>query len=184
MSMNKGINLKVTSDSLKAFCQEIAIGSANTNRKHAAFMALEAFISRHAGVDAQTQAYRTMQEIVQEFSTKTRAQLLTENANTLISALNQQEIQAISRIFSSVSRNGFKQIFTQAMEGATTTQFHAIKQWANDWCISAKEQAEQASGYPDAPDFRKIDIDLIEYTALSEINTLLMALKYGTDSNY
>lgn len=176
MGMKEEINLRITSDSLRVFCQEIAVGSANTNRKHAAFMALEAFISRHAGADAHTQAYRAMQDIVEEFSVDTRTQLLTENANTLASALNRQEIHEIARIFSSVSRNGFKQIFMKALEETTATQLHDTKQWVNDWCRSAKGQAEQASGYPDALDFRKIDIDLIEYTALTEINTLLMTL--------
>ncbi len=168
------INLKITSIELRKFCQEVAVGSANTNRKHAAFMALEAFISRHAGADAHTEPYRVIQDIVEEFSVTTREQLLVENANALASALNGQNIHSIAKTFSSVSRNGFQQIFTKATAEMTANQLDHIRQWIDEWCRTAKQQAEQASGYPDAMDFRNIDIDLIEYTALSEINTLLI----------
>jgi len=174
MDKSAEINLKITSTELRKFCQEVAIGSANTNRKHAAFMALEAFINRHAGADAHTDAYRSMQDIVEEFSATTREQLLVENASALSSALNGQEIHSIARTFSAVSRNGFQQIFIKATTEMTANQLAHIQQWVDKWCRSAKQQAEQASGYPDAMDFRNIDIDLIEYTALSEIKTLLM----------
>ncbi len=168
------INLKIASDDLQQFCQEVDVGSANTNRKHAAFMALEAFISRHAGADAHTQAYRDIQDIVKGFSVATRTQLLAENASTLASALNGQEIDSIARTFSSLSRNGFQQTLTRAIDGMTGSQQDRTRRWVATWCSVAKRQAEEASGYPDALDFRNIDIDLIEYTALSETNTLLM----------
>ncbi len=168
------INLKIASDDLQQFCQEVDVGSANTNRKHAAFMALEAFISRHAGADAHTQAYRDIQDIVKGFSVATRTQLLAENASTLASALNGQEIDSIARTFSSLSRNGFQQTLTRAIDEMTGPQQDSTRQWVATWCSVAKQQAEEASGYPDALDFRNIDIDLIEYTALSEINTMLI----------
>ncbi|MCP3671291.1 MAG: hypothetical protein GY814_12830 [Gammaproteobacteria bacterium] len=175
MSKITEINLKITSDNLRKFCQEVDVGSANTSRKHAAFMALEAFISRHAGTDAHTKAYCDIQGILEKFSVATRAQLLAENASTLASALNKQEIHLIARTFSSVSRNGFQQILTRAIDEMTGTQQNHIRQWIATWCSTAKQQAEEASGYPDTLDFRNTDIDLIEYTALSEINSLLMA---------
>ncbi len=174
MASNKEINLKITSDSLRKFCQEIAIGSSNTNRKHAAYMALEAFISRHAGADAHTQAYYAAQAIVEEFSTTTRAQLLAENASSLTSALANQKLAEVARVFSSVSRNGFNQIFLQALEDLSRNQLFSTKKWVADWCTSARQQAQQASGYPDAMNFHDTDIGLIEYTAMSEVNKLLV----------
>ena len=168
------IRLTITPESLKQFCQEVAIGSANTNRKHAAFMALEAFISRYAGADAHTTAYRAVQQVVEEYSAETRAQLLVENANSLTSALAKQQLARIAEIFSSVSRNGFRQILLQTFAEMSEEQLDETRQWVTSWCASAKGQAEQASGYPDALDFRRIDIELIEYTALSEIKTVLM----------
>lgn len=173
MAKSEELNLRITTESMRKFCREIALGSANTNRKHAAFMALEAFISRHAGSAAHTHAHHVIQEIVEEFSVETRTQLLAENASALASALNGQKIDVIATIFSSVSRNGFNQLTIKAIEGMTSAQSDDTRQWVDDWCTSAKEQAEQASGYPDALDFRTIDIDLLEYTALSEIKRVL-----------
>ena len=174
MVNNTEINLTITPDSLKLFCQEIASGSANTNRKHAAFMALEALISRFSGADAHTAAYRAVQQVLEEYSAETRSQLLAENANSMISALANRKLPEIAGIFSSVSRNGFNQILLQSVAGMSQEQLDDTRQWVTSWCASAKTQAEQASGYPDAMDFRNIDIELIEYTALSEIRKILM----------
>ncbi len=174
MAKDTEISLTITSDSLKQFCQEIAVGSANTNRKHAAFMALEAFISRFAGADGHTTAYHAIQEVVEEYSATTRAQLLVENASILQSALTNRELARIAELFSSVSRNGFRQTLLQAVAKMSEERLGETRQWVTSWCIAAKTQAEEASGYPDALDFRKIDIELIEYTALSEIKKILM----------
>ncbi len=173
MAKDTEINLKITSDGLERFCEEIAVGSANTQRKHAAFMALEAFITRHAGADAHTQAYNHILEIIERFSTSTRSSLLTENSVILKSALCKQKPTEIARIFVSVSRNGFNQILTQTINILMQEQLDDIRPWVADWCVSAKEKGQKASGYPDAMDFRKTDIDLLEYTAMSEINKLL-----------
>ena len=170
------INLRGTADSLRRFCQEVAIGPANTNRKHAAFMALEAFISRYAGADAHTKAYRSVQEIVEGFSSETRSQLLAENARSLGSALAKRELAVVARIFASVSRNGFRQLLLRTVSGMSAEQLADTRQWVTDWCTSAKSRAEQASGYPDALDFRNIDITLIEYTALTATKKILMDL--------
>ena len=170
------INLRVTPDSLRQFCREVAIGSANTSRKHATFMALEAFISRFAGADAHTTAYRSVQEIVGGFSAETRSQLLAENARSLRAFLAKREQAGIAGIFSPVSRNGFRQILLQAVADMTAEQLADTRQWVTAWCASAKSQAEQASGYPDALDFSRIGIELIEYAALSEIRKILTNL--------
>ena len=176
MANDAEINLKITSNGLTRFCQEIAVGSANTQRKHAAFMVLEAFITRHAGADAHTQSYQRIQQIIEGFATETRSLLLTENSHSLKTAILKRDTSTIARIFSSVSRNGFNQILTEGLKRLAVEQLEGIRQWVIDWCIYTKAKAQQASGYPDAMDFRNTDIDLLEYTAMSEINTLLKDL--------
>lgn len=172
MAKEAEINLKITADGLKVFCQEITRASSNTQRKLATLVALEGFISRHAGADAHTSAYNDIQEIITEFSNETRSQLLIENADNLKDALINRDTKEIARIFSSVSRSGFKDVLTESISRFQVGQLDTTANWIDDWCSTAKQKAEESSGYPDALDFRNTDVDLSEYTAMSEIRTL------------
>ena len=49
------------------------------------------------------------------------------------------------------------------------TQIYSIAEWVISWAGEAKQQAEKASGYPDALDFKKADIDIEQYQAMTDI---------------
>lgn len=70
----------------------------------------------------------------------------------------------------SLSRNGFYQILTDACQLMDSDKISAIAQWNIRWSEQAKQKAEQASGYPDALDFKKADINIEEYQTMSDIS--------------
>jgi len=174
MAKKPEINLRITPESITKYCHEIMQGSTNTGRKHAAITALEGFIARHAGADGYTPVYEQVQEIIRNSAAETRSRLLSENGAALAPALRQQNRSEIARVYGSVSRNGFEQVLLEAVQHLTEQDRQYIVEWVGDWCLSSETAARQASGYPDAMDFRKAGIEILEYTALSHINTLLL----------
>jgi len=45
--------------------------------------------------------------------------------------------------------------------------------WSSNWVKEAKQLAEEASGYPDAMDFKTAGISIDEFQAISDIDRVL-----------
>ncbi len=169
MTEDPRITLQVSGDSIEAFCREITRSSANTGRKHATLVALEGFIARHAGPDSHSPAYEKILARIRDYSGQTRSALLQEQTAALSPALQARRPAEIGRIHDSLSRNGFSQVLAAAWDGLPRQERDGVRRWVADWCRRAEQAAREASGYPDALNFRAAGIDLREYRAMKDI---------------
>lgn len=169
MTDDQEITLQVSRDGIETFCRDITRGSANTGRKHATLVALEGFIARHAGADRHSPAYEKILTSIRNFSEQTRSKLLQEQVEALLPALQGHLPAEIGRIHSSLSRNGFSQVLASVWDGLPRQARPAVTRWISDWCEQAERAAREASGYPDAMNFRAADIELREYRAMKDI---------------
>jgi hypothetical protein len=176
MSDRQGIDLHVTRDSIDDFCRQVVQSSANTGRQHATLIALEGFIAGHAGSDSHSPAYNEILRIIGNYSAQTRSKLLAEQMADLLSALRNRQTREISRIYRTLSRGGFWEIMGQALERLEPAERQACREWAADWCTGAEKAAQEASGYPDAMNFRAANIDLGEYRAMNDLHKLTQSL--------
>lgn len=172
------INLRISRHGIETFCREITQGSANTGRKHATLVALEGFIARHAGPDSHSPAYEKILASIRHFSEQTRSKLLQEQVEALLPALQEQLPAEVGRIHSNLSRNGFSQVLDSVWNNLPRPARPSVMRWINDWCAQAEQAARQASGYPDAMNFRAANIDLREYRAMKDI---LIQLPEGSE---
>ncbi len=173
MSLDEQMTLRVTAEEIEQFCAELCRGSANTSRKHAALIALEGFIVRFTATDKYTAVFNRILEIIQQYAEQTRSELLNEYADHLEPALHSRDAKALARIHHSVSRNGFDHLLSQVLERVSPDQLHALKLWAKNWVNEAESKARQASGYPDALNFKSAGIGLDEYRAICELKRKL-----------
>ncbi|WP_275096797.1 hypothetical protein [Sedimenticola hydrogenitrophicus] len=176
MSADEPITLQVSAHQIERFCAELRRGSANTNRKHSALIALEGFIIRHAATDKYTSAFNNIVNIIQGHAEQTRQALLNEYAENLEPALKNRDRNALAAIHQSVSRNGFDQLLEQVLVRLSPELLHSLKLWAEKWVNEAESKARRASGYPDALNFKQAGIPLDQYRALSELKRKLTPL--------
>ncbi|HHH38869.1 MAG TPA: hypothetical protein ENK50_04765 [Sedimenticola sp.] len=174
MMATEELNLRLTPDAVTAFCREVTRGADNPGRQHAALVALAGFVARHAGAAAHTPVCDHILAIIREFSEGTRERLLQAHAEALSSALRDGYRPGVARIHASVSRTGFQEVLGRALMLLPAEDRARIADEILDWCATAERAAGEASGYPDAMDFRAAGIDLGEYRALSDIRLRLL----------
>lgn len=167
------ITLSLSADDMRNFCREITHGTSNINRKHAALIALEGFIGKHAGADSHSPLHAEILGIVRSFSEETRSKLLDEQAKELTPALQKMEVGTISRLFQSISRNGFHEVVKQTLATLTPEEIERTAHWVTAWCEKAEARAKEASGYPDAMNFTAAGIPLADYQALTDVKRVL-----------
>ncbi len=163
------LSLQINSKQLDSFCKKIISRSRNVTNVHEALVVLEAFISAHSKDSHGSDNYKTIQNTLKIHSDQTRSILMIEKTKQLEQGLLSNNILLLSDIYNSLSRNGFYQILTHAADQIPRSQIPAISEWVISWAASAKRQAEDASGYPDALDFKKANIDIKQYQAMTDI---------------
>ncbi len=161
--------LKLDVKQLDDFCNKIISRSRNTANVHEALNVLEAFVSTFSSDSQGSENYQLVQECLKSHSARTREKLMHEKTLQLQDGLLQQNITLLADVYASLSRNGFYQILTDACELMDSEKIPSIAQWNIRWSEQAKQKAEQASGYPDALDFKKAEINIEEYQAMSDI---------------
>lgn len=176
MSTDKQMTLQISAQQIDQFCAELCRGSSNTSRKHAALIALEGFIIRHTATDKYTGIFNHIIGIIQEYAEQTRTELLNEYADRVQPALKNRDRTELARIHQSVSRNGFDRLLDQVLAKLAPDLQSALKLWAEDWVADADSKARQASGYPDALNFKAAGIRLDEYRAMTELKRKLTPL--------
>lgn len=168
MTEEKSLSIEVNSVQLDSFCKKIISRSRNTANVHEALIVLEAFISTFSSDSHGTDNYQNIQQTLQLHSAKTRDKLLLEKTQQLEQGLLTQNITLLAAVYGSLSRNGFYQILSSAAEQIARVQIASIAEWVIAWAGEAKQKAEQASGYPDALDFKKANIDIEQYQAMTD----------------
>jgi len=164
------LNLQINSDDLNRFCKKIISRSRNTANIHEALTVLEAFISTFSSDSLGSDHYKAIQNDLKSYSAQTREKLMQEKTGQLQLALLEKDIQVLVHVYTSLSRNGFYQILATASEQIEADKIQSIVQWAIDWSEQARQKAEEASGYPDALDFKKANINIEEYQTMSDIS--------------
>ncbi len=164
------LNLQLNSDNLNHFCKKIIARSRNTAHVHEALTVLEAFISTFSTDSLGSDQYKEIQQALKVHSAKTRDILMQEKTKQLQHALLTKNITSLSTVYRSLSRNGFYQILATASKKIEIEKIQPIVQWVVNWSEQARQKAEQASGYPDALDFKKAHINIEEYQTMSDIS--------------
>lgn len=168
MTQEKSLTLQLEPQQLDSFCQKITARSRNTAAIHEALNVLEAFVSAFSRDSQGSDNYRIIQETLKSYSEQTREKLMQEKTRNLLQGLLEQNITELVNVYTTLSRNGFYQILSRAVESLSSDKTAMIAQWVSNWSAAAKEQAEQASGYPDALDFNKAGINIEHYQAMAD----------------
>jgi len=166
---NKPLSLSIDPKQLERFCQQLLKRSRNTAKTHDALVTLETFLVRFGQAQVGSKAYQEIEDLINSYTEQTRELLLKEKTDELISALKACDATAIAAIHEPLSRNGFYQILQTAAVSQLEVERQKTKTWASNWLSDAKYRAEQASGYPDAMDFKKANICIKEYQAMLDV---------------
>lgn len=164
------IHLQLTTEQLDTFCKKVVSRSRNSANSHEALTVLEAFFSNFSSDSAGSDIYNESLHCLKSHSANTRAALMKEKTQQLQKALVEKNICMLAEVYSSLSRNGFYQILQTACSQLEAGKLQQLALWAIAWSETAQQQAEQASGYPDALDFKKANIDIEEYQTMSDIS--------------
>jgi len=175
MPEKSSINLKIDAESLEEFCQKILKRSRDINKTHDALITLESFISVFGRPAHGTKEYQLIESTIKNITEYSRQELLKKNTLDLIDALKQCNAKSLAAIHTPLSRNGFYQILQSAIEKLQDDDIRLVMLWSANWIKEATELAQKASGYPDAMDFKKAEISIEEFQALSDIDRVLNA---------
>lgn len=162
--------LKVDTQQLDDFCKKIISRSRNTANVHEALNVLAAFVSTFSSDSQGSAGYQAIQDCLKSYAANTRDKLMHEKTLQLQQGFEQRNITILADIYSSLSRNGFYQILNNAVELIEGNNIPEIAHWIITWSEDAKQKAEQASGYPDALDFTKANININEYQTMNDIS--------------
>lgn len=169
MTDNTSIKLDIKSTELAKFCEKLIKRSRDIAKTHDALITLETFITLFAREAHGTNEYNTIEAIIKSYTEQTRSALMQQNTVKLLQALEQQDASAISQIHTPMSRNGFYLILQTAASQLSIEARRSITQWAINWVSQARQKAEQASGYPEAYDFKKAKISIEEFQAMEDV---------------
>ena len=169
MNEEKTLAIQVSPKQLDSFCKKIISRSRNTANIHEALIVLEAFVSAFSCDSQGADNYKNIQDTLKSHSAKTREKLMLEKTQQLEQGLSTQNILLLADVYSSLSRNGFYQILSSAVDQINRSDIFSISTWVITWASEAKQMAEEASGYPDALDFKKANINIEQYQAMTDI---------------
>ena len=162
-------SLVIDSDKLNTFCEQLLKRSRNKEKTHDSLVTLETFITRFCAASHGSDEFQQIISIVHRHSNNTRQLLLSQKAEQLVAALRNLDISAITVIYLPLSRNGFYEILQDIASRFSELELSIIAEWSQQWLNYSKHKAQQASDFPDAPDFTKAGISLQEYQAMSDV---------------
>ncbi|MCW8932249.1 MAG: hypothetical protein OQL19_18700 [Gammaproteobacteria bacterium] len=169
MNEETPLSIQVSPKQLDSFCKKIISRSRNISNTHEALNVLEAFLSSFS-IDSQgADNYINVQQALKDHSTVTRKKLMVEKTEQLVGGFVTQNIQLLADVYGALSRNGFYQILTTATNQISRDQIPDISNWVISWAEKSKKLAEEASGYPDALDFKKANINIKHYQTMADI---------------
>lgn len=173
MTDSQSITITINSSELEKFCQKLINRSRNTAQTHEALITLETFISLFGRASHGTKEYQIIESTINSITEISRAKLLEENTHDLICALKQCNVIKLASVHTPLSRNGFYLILKTAIAELSDTDIQLVMVWSANWLKEAKQLAEEASGYPDAMDFKKSGVSIEEFQAISDIDRVL-----------
>ena len=173
MRDSQSISIVVNSSELEVFCKALLKRSRDITRTHDALITLESFIAVFGRPSHGTKEYQLIESTIKSITETSRQQLLEKNTRDLINALKQCNVIALAGVHTPLSRNGFYQILQTAIAELADDDIRLVMVWSANWIKQATQLAEEASGYPDAMDFKKAGISIEEFQAMSDIDRVL-----------
>jgi len=167
------INISISSTDLESFCNKLLKRSRDITKTHDALVTLESFISIFGQASHGTNEYQLIESTIKTITEKSRALLLEKNTHDLVASLKQCNVISLANIHTPLSRNGFYEILQTAISKLTDDDIRLLMIWSGNWVKKARQLAEEASGYPDAMDFKTAGISIEEFQAMSDINKVL-----------
>jgi len=167
------ITIKIGATDLENFCEQLLKRSRDITKTHDALITLESFISIFARPSHGSEEYQIIENTINKITESSRQQLLKQNTIDLIDALKHCNAKTLAAIHTPLSRNGFYQILQSAVEKISDDDIRLIMLWSENWIKEARELAQNASGFPDAMDFKKAGISFEEFQAISDIDKVL-----------
>jgi len=176
MNNNDNLTLKLDSELTERLCQQIEKNVAGAAQRVAALVSLQTFIAATSdGSSHSGGSYKSIRTILDRYTEQARTILLNEQTQALIAAITAQDVTAIARIYTPLSRSGFWSVMEQMTEKVEGEELQRSVVWCNNWYQETKARGEAASPYPDAIDFKGAGIDLAEYTAMGDLNNFLQS---------
>lgn len=173
MTDSTSITININSSDLEDFCKKLLKRSRDITKTHDALITLESFISLFGRASHGTKEYQLIESTIKTITETSRQAVLEKNTHGLTKALKQCDANTLASIHTPLSRNGFYQILQVAISQLTDDDIRLVMIWSENWLKEAKQLAEEASGYPDALDFKKADISIEEFQAISDIDRVL-----------
>lgn len=175
MSSPLSININISAAELEKFCNKLIKRSRDIAKTHDALITLEAFIALYSEASHSSEEYQQVESAIKSITEISREKLLNKNTDDLVNALKQCNVMSLAAIHTPLSRNGFYQILQVAIARLSDDDIRLIMYWSANWVKEAKSMAEQASGFPDAMDFKEAGISIEEFQAMSDIDRVLNA---------
>ena len=173
MTQPTSLKLSIDPDKLITLCEKLIKRSRDICKTHDALNTLQAFITTFSNSSNHPAAYQTIEDILNRFAEQTRQSLLETKTTELVKALHQLDITQLTNIHDHLSRNGFYQILEIAAAQLSSDEIDIARSWCSNWVSDAHQKAEQASGFPEAYDLNKANIDIKEFQAMKDVNHFL-----------
>jgi len=175
MNDSKSITINISSSELEDFCQELLKRSRDITKTHDALITLESFISLFGRASHGTKEYQVIESTIKAITENSQKAVLKKNTFELIKALKQCNADALAKIHTPLSRNGFYQILQVSIGELSDDDIRLLMIWSDNWLKEVKQLAQEASAYPNAMDFKKAGISIEEFQAVSDIDRVLNA---------
>ncbi|MEN8169227.1 MAG: hypothetical protein ABFS08_03305 [Pseudomonadota bacterium] len=174
MKLTDKVSLHLTPSGISAYCDELQRSTATPEKRLIALDALRTFIITAVEPEfINDETFERIKAILLSEIERASAELMEVNLRLLAAALQRHDISKISQLFNSLSRSGFWEILTLAMSRMDATPRKEVSMWASQWLEEAKRRGEEASPYPDSIDFVAAEIEITEYTAMTDIGKYL-----------
>ena len=172
--MSAKVTVTICEEEIQQFCKQLIQRSRDITKTHESLITIEALLGCMSHSADSPKAYESIMSTVKQYSKETRAVLMQQYADNLASALQRRDEKLIREVYVRLSRNGFYQILQQVVDELSEEQSLTANSWCLKWLTAAKRDAEKASGFPDAYDFKKAGVDLELYYALDDISRYLL----------
>ena len=169
------LELSIDEAALDTFCRRLVSRSRDLAKTQDSLATLDAFVAVFGKASQGTDAYHSIETLIQSFMQQTRGQLLAQRADQLYKALKHCDRSGVASIHTPLSRDGFDQILQAVIARFPEEELNAVTKWAHDWSYDAKRKAESASGYPDALNFSGAGVNILEFQAMLDVSRCLEA---------
>lgn len=170
MSTANIITLHLTARGIDGYCHELARRAPNVEKRVAALDTLITFISAQADAGEQAKGeFAAIKHSLLVHFEQARETLLAERAQQLQAALQARQLPQLTAVYNSLSRDAFWTLLGRVEQQLDAAAVAALRRWAVEWMIGAKQRAQQTSPYPDAIDFTAAGIDATEYLVMTDL---------------